>query len=195
MNTKTITAILIIIAIISAFFGGMKYNNKSVQYDSFFDSTKNKIETTYVNKIDTIRLRGKQIHTIDSIFIVDSTNISKIKSDTTKLKYVFDSVYLADSIDSATTVKYSQIYSAIETHTKFFRDSSKILLLDSQIQTCTTGLTELRNTAVELVDTAKTIAKIEYSRGYSDGSGKKLKTYFTVGAVALIIGFIVGGLY
>jgi hypothetical protein len=193
----------ILIAIIVALSGLLIYQNRSARLDgvigiSTIDRLVEVSETTYTHIVDTIKYIDTKKTEVNVKYNRDAEHIASIRGDTSLLKKTFDSVYVISEPDSSTDVRYSQIEGALVVNSKFIRDSTKLFLTENQLSTCTTGVTQLRNINVMLADSSKSLIKVNYSKGFSDGSGNTIKysIYSGVGGVifGIIFGVIISGL-
>lgn len=187
----------ILVAIIIALCGLSLYQHNmdksgGVVGVSTIDSIVAVSETTYTHIVDTIKYIETNKVEANVKYDKDVGYIASIKGDTSLLKKAFDSVYAISQPDSFTNVGYSQLDGTLIVNSKFIRDSTKLFLTESQLSICTTGVTELRNINVSLADTAKSLIKVNYTKGFKDGSGNTVKYSIYSGVGGLIIGIISG---
>lgn len=193
MKSKLTMFIVMLAMCVCSFFVGRTYSPVIVN-TSKIDSIEVKIDTVYKHTTDTIRILNYQKIKVDSISHSQISNITKLKSDTSAIKKVFDSTFVKSSIDSLANVGYSQIYGALVVNSKYMRDSAKLSITETQLSICGNALDSMYVLSGTLADTARSIAKQEYNRGYVDGNKIGFKTVISVATVATLLG-LASGIY
>lgn len=191
--TQKIFGIILLVLIIGAFFGGIKYSTSNNVVDTNnIDNILVRIDTIYLKTTDTIKILKYKKELVDANFTKDTENLSKIKNDTNKLKKQFDSVYIKSINDSNTNVGYSQIYGALLINDKYTRNYTKLLLTDTQLTVCEAGLDSLHINGIRLADTAKKDIVVQYNKGYSDAKLNTFKVTITTFIISILLGFGIG---
>ena len=193
MKNNIIVVVLIILVSFASFFGGIKYSttNKSVDTKKI-DTIAARIDTIYSHTTDTIRVLKYKKELADANFSKESGHLYSIKKDTAAIKKQFDSVFVKTKVDSNTSVGYSQIFGALLVNDKYVRDSTKLLLTDTQLTVCEHGLDSIHTNAIRLADTAKKVAIEQYKKGYGEGKANTTKTLLTSVIISILLGFGIG---
>ena len=186
MKNNIIVVVLIILVSFASFFGGIKYSttNKSVDTKKI-DTIAARIDTIYSHTTDTIRVLKYKKELADANFSKESGHLYAIKKQ-------FDSVFVKTKVDSNTSVGYSQIFGALLVNDKYVRDSTKLLLTDTQLTVCEHGLDSIHTNAIRLADTAKKVAIEQYKKGYGEGKANTTKTLLTSVIISILLGFGIG---
>jgi hypothetical protein len=184
-----------IFAILAVVFGILFFTNRSTKHVDLgsIDSSKSKIETLYVHNTDTLYKLGQNKLRIDTAYVLDSVYLTKLATDTSKEKKVFDSIFPINKLDgTSTNVGYSQITKTIELNNKFVRDSSKLSISNVQLGICTTTVSNMVKLSDSALDASKTVVKSAYDSGYSNGAIISKKNTILGGVILFLSGYLIG---
>ena len=183
-----------IFAILAVVFGILFFTNRSTKHVDLgsIDSSKSKIETLYVHNTDTLYKLGQNKLRIDTAYVLDSIYLTKLATDTSKEKKVFDSIFPINKLDgTSTNVGYSQITKTIELNNKFVRDSSKLSITNVQLGICTTTVSNMVKLSDSALDASKTVVKSAYDSGYSNGAIISKKNTILGGVILFLSGYLI----
>lgn len=192
---KTITKLILVIFLcISSFYFGVTYDAKNTNKvdTSSIDSVVYVIDTVYAGAKDSIKKIEDKKTQVDGVYVEKIKNLDSLKLDTSSLKKTFDSIFTKTEPDSFTTVGYSQIYGALVINSKYMRDSTKLLLTDTQLKICTIGLDSMYSLSHELSDTAKKVAIREYIKGYKQSTEDHTKIMLSSATATFALGILLG---
>lgn len=193
-NFKNILILVLLISLIGSVF--LRNTDNTADNNTLaLDNLSNKIETTYVHTIDTIYKLEQKKAQLDDTYIASVNTLHITRNDTNSLKKSFDSVYVPKVNDSTTSVGYFQIYSTLLTNSKFVRDSCKLQYAEIQLDKCNTALDEVVGTSRLIVDTAKTLAKINYDEGYKEGNKNTIKYTIYGTGIGVGLGILIRSLF
>ncbi|MCK9428400.1 MAG: hypothetical protein M0R17_00135 [Candidatus Omnitrophica bacterium] len=187
-----------IFAILAVVFGILFFTNRSTKHVDLgsIDSSKSKIETLYVHNTDTLYKLGQNKLRIDTAYVLDSIYLTKLATDTSKEKKVFDSIFPINKLDgTSTNVGYSQITKTIELNNKFVRDSSKLSITNVQLGICTTTVSNMVKLSDSALDASKIVVKSAYDSGYSNGAIISKKNTILGGVILFLSGYLIGHIF